>query len=102
MKVKKDNTKAADFCALVAAAKRDIESGKHRQYKLGPNKFIHETRDGMDVISIVIDDEEFSDEESSGSESSTASSPSLKDSRHHGEQDSPWTGKQIKPDNTFL
>eukprot|EP00957_Ditylum_brightwellii_P038817 2933901-Ditylum_brightwellii.AAC.1 len=73
MKVKKDDTKAADFCAVVAAAKMDIESRKHRQYKLGPNKFICETRDGMDVISIVIEDKESSDEKSSGCNSSSAS-----------------------------
>eukprot|EP00957_Ditylum_brightwellii_P004560 346780-Ditylum_brightwellii.AAC.1 len=34
MKVKKDDTKAADYCAVVAATKRAIESGKHMQYKL--------------------------------------------------------------------
>eukprot|EP00957_Ditylum_brightwellii_P010397 786488-Ditylum_brightwellii.AAC.1 len=73
MKVKEDNTKAADFCAVVAAAKRAIESGKHRKYKLDPKKNIRETRDGMDVISIVIDDKESSDEESSGCKSSSAS-----------------------------
>eukprot|EP00957_Ditylum_brightwellii_P171029 13019719-Ditylum_brightwellii.AAC.1 len=75
MKVKKDDTKAADFCVVVAATKRDIESGKHRQYKLDPNKFICETRDGMDDISIFIKDEESSDEESSGCKSFSASPP---------------------------
>eukprot|EP00957_Ditylum_brightwellii_P003152 239489-Ditylum_brightwellii.AAC.1 len=68
--------KAADFCAVVAATKRDIEYGKNKQYKLDPNKFICETRDGIDIISIVIDDEESSDEESSGCESPFKSSPS--------------------------
>eukprot|EP00957_Ditylum_brightwellii_P114428 8724164-Ditylum_brightwellii.AAC.1 len=68
MKVKKDGTKAADFCAVVAVTKRDIESGKHRQYKLDANKFICETRDGMDVISTVVEDKE-----SSGCKSSSAS-----------------------------
>eukprot|EP00957_Ditylum_brightwellii_P053064 4023525-Ditylum_brightwellii.AAC.1 len=77
MKVTKDNTKEADFCSVMASAKRDIESRKHRQYKLDPKKYIHETRDGIDVISIVIDDEESSDEESSGCESSSASPPSF-------------------------
>eukprot|EP00957_Ditylum_brightwellii_P112074 8545809-Ditylum_brightwellii.AAC.1 len=73
MKVKKDDMKAADFCEAVAAAKRDIESRKHRQYKLNPNKSIHETRDGMDVTSIIIKGKESSDEESSGCEPSSAS-----------------------------
>eukprot|EP00957_Ditylum_brightwellii_P050124 3800010-Ditylum_brightwellii.AAC.1 len=73
MNVKKDDTKAADFCAVVAVAKRDIESGKHRQYKLDPKKYICETRDGMDVILIIIDNEESSDKESSGCKSSSAS-----------------------------
>eukprot|EP00957_Ditylum_brightwellii_P160440 12214065-Ditylum_brightwellii.AAC.1 len=63
MKVKKDDMKAADFRAVVAAAKKAIESGKHRQ-------------DGMDIISIVIDDKESPDEESSGCESSSAPPPS--------------------------
>ena len=68
MRVKKDDIKAADFRAVVAAAKRDIESRNHRQCKLDPKKLIRQTRDGMDVISIVVDDEE-----SSGCESSSAS-----------------------------
>ena len=73
MKVKKDNTKVADFCAVVAAAKRDIESGKRKQYKLDPKKYICETKDGMGVILIVIDNKESSNEESSGCKSSSAS-----------------------------
>eukprot|EP00957_Ditylum_brightwellii_P187347 14269004-Ditylum_brightwellii.AAC.1 len=73
MKVKKDNTKVADFCAVVAAVKRDNESGKHMQYKLDHNKFIPEMRDGMDVISIAIKDKESSDEESSGCKPSSTS-----------------------------
>eukprot|EP00957_Ditylum_brightwellii_P053063 4023524-Ditylum_brightwellii.AAC.1 len=71
MKVKKDYMKATDFCQAVATTKRDIESGKHRQYKLDPNKFIHEMRNGTDVISIVIKDKESSYEESSGCKSSS-------------------------------
>ena len=76
MRVKKEDTKAADFRAVVAAAKRDIESRNHRQCQLDPNKLIRQKRDGMDVISIVIDDKESSDEESSGCKSSSASPPS--------------------------
>eukprot|EP00957_Ditylum_brightwellii_P137771 10502909-Ditylum_brightwellii.AAC.1 len=74
MKVKKDNMNTANFCAVVPATKRDIESGKHKQYKLNPNKFICETKDGMNVISIVIEDKESFDEESSGCKSSFTSS----------------------------
>eukprot|EP00957_Ditylum_brightwellii_P010366 783779-Ditylum_brightwellii.AAC.1 len=73
MKVKKEDTKAADFCVVVAATKRDIKSRKHRPHKLDPNKYICETRDGMDVISIIIGDKESSDKESSGCKSSFAS-----------------------------
>eukprot|EP00957_Ditylum_brightwellii_P207352 15352584-Ditylum_brightwellii.AAC.1 len=73
MEVKKEDTKMANFCAVVAAVKKDIESGAHRFYKvvLDPNKYIWETRDGMDVISIIIEDEK-----SSGSKSSSASETS--------------------------
>eukprot|EP00957_Ditylum_brightwellii_P059902 4547800-Ditylum_brightwellii.AAC.1 len=73
MKVKKDNTKAADFHAVVAAAKRDIEFKNHRQYKVDQKKYIRETRDRMDLILIIIDDKESSDEESSCCNSSSAS-----------------------------
>eukprot|EP00957_Ditylum_brightwellii_P153372 11673445-Ditylum_brightwellii.AAC.1 len=76
MKVKKDNTKAADFCAVVAAAKRDIESKNHMQYKLDPKKYICEMRDGMDVILIVIEDKESSDYKSSSALPSSTGSPS--------------------------
>eukprot|EP00957_Ditylum_brightwellii_P033198 2515357-Ditylum_brightwellii.AAC.1 len=76
MKVKKEDTKTADFSVVVAAVKRDIESGMHRLHKLDPNKYIHEVRDGMDVISIIIKDEESSNEESSGCKSSSASASS--------------------------
>eukprot|EP00957_Ditylum_brightwellii_P070355 5344801-Ditylum_brightwellii.AAC.1 len=50
MKMKKDDMKVADFCEAMAAAKRDIESEKHRQYKLDSNKFNREMRDGMDLF----------------------------------------------------
>ena len=76
MRVKKDDIKAADFCAVVAAAKRDIESGNHRQCKLDPKKLIRQTRDGMDVISIVVNDEESSGCKSSSASPSSAGSPS--------------------------
>eukprot|EP00957_Ditylum_brightwellii_P067912 5155998-Ditylum_brightwellii.AAC.1 len=58
MKAKKDNTNVADFKAVVAAAKRGIESRKCRPHKLDPNKYICEPIDGMDVIFIVIEDKE--------------------------------------------
>ena len=81
MRVKKEDTKAADFRAVVAAAKRDIESRNHRQCKLDPKKLIPQTRDGMDVISIVVDDEESSGCKSlSASHSSTGSPSSSKES----------------------
>eukprot|EP00957_Ditylum_brightwellii_P069510 5278598-Ditylum_brightwellii.AAC.1 len=76
MNIKKDNTKVADFCEAVAAAKRDIESGKLRQCKLDPNKFICETRDGMDVISITIEDKESSNCKSSSTSPSSSGLPS--------------------------
>ena len=76
MRVKKDDIKAADFRAVVAAAKRDNDSGNHRQCKLDPKKLIRQTQDGMDVISIVVDDEESSGCESSSASPSSAGSPS--------------------------
>eukprot|EP00957_Ditylum_brightwellii_P181593 13832661-Ditylum_brightwellii.AAC.1 len=76
MKVKKEDMKAADFSAVVAAFKRDIESKKHGLHALDPNKYIHETRDDMDIISIVIEDKDSSDKESSNCESSSASASS--------------------------
>eukprot|EP00957_Ditylum_brightwellii_P019375 1461461-Ditylum_brightwellii.AAC.1 len=47
MKVKKGNTKVADFCVVVGAAKRTIESGKHRQYKLDQKKFVKREMEWM-------------------------------------------------------
>eukprot|EP00957_Ditylum_brightwellii_P046438 3524603-Ditylum_brightwellii.AAC.1 len=65
MKVKKEDMKAADFSVVVAAIKRNIESRKHRLHTLDPNKYICETRDGMDVISITIEDKKSSNKDSS-------------------------------------
>jgi hypothetical protein len=79
MRVKKEDTKAADFRAVVAAAKRDIESRNHRQCQLDPNKLIRQTQDGMDVISIVVDDEQSSGCKSSSASPSSTGSPSSSD-----------------------
>eukprot|EP00957_Ditylum_brightwellii_P201669 15326688-Ditylum_brightwellii.AAC.1 len=65
--------KMANFHAVVAVTKRDIESGVHRLHMsvLDPKKYICKTKDDTNIISIILEDKE-----SSGCKSSSSFAPS--------------------------